>query len=355
MHANAERAPARPPFIEQFALLTIAIYLLEAWVVRSPLAARHPDRVGLAVAIDLAVVVPLLYWALVVRPSRAPVLRVAAVFLASLVCARLVLPAEQRHWLSVARLAGVPLELVVIWLVVVKVRRAARGFGAAGGAPDIPERIHEALRGAFAYPAVVEIFATELAMLYYALLSWRRAPHVSAGATPFSLHRRSGLVPLLVALTAVAVVELVVAHLLLHGWSPRAAWIASVPSALGVLWLVGFTRAIVLRPVLVEPGRVVARGGVQWTVELPLPLVARADTGRVRAPHRRAPEHLQLAGLGTPTALLTLREPVTARGAYGRERVVRTIALTVDDPADFRVALARAGWSDAADADAGRA
>lgn len=48
MHAIAERPSARAPLVEQFTLLTIVIYAVEALVLRSPPAARHPDTISLA-------------------------------------------------------------------------------------------------------------------------------------------------------------------------------------------------------------------------------------------------------------------------------------------------------------------
>jgi hypothetical protein len=204
---------------------------------------------------------------------------------------------------------------------------------------DVPERIAAALDGAFPYAWVGRAFATELTLGWYALLSWRRPPHVPSGARAFSYHRKSGLVALLSAVIGAAVVELFVVHLVVHALRPRVAWALSAVSAVGVVWLVGLVRAIVLRPVLVTARGVTVRNGALWTLDVPFAALERVETGRVAAPARRAPGLLRVGGNGRPSALLALREPLVAQGPYGRTKTVTTVAMTLDDPAGFAASL----------------
>ena len=81
-------------------------------------------------------------------------------------------------------------------------------------------------------------------------------------------------------------------------------------------------------------------GGVAWTLDVPRAAIERVDGGRtVKAPARRAPEHLQATPLAQPNLLLTLREPHEARGLYGQRKLVRTVSLRLDEPERFRAAL----------------
>lgn len=51
---------------------------------------------------------------------------------------------------------------------------------------------------------------------------------------------------------------------------------------------------------------------------------------------REAPDQaLSMALLGSPQVLITLRGPVTARGAYGLTRRVGALRLKVDEPERF--------------------
>ena len=335
------RSPARG-FPRAFALLALVIYAGEFAMARSPMAAARP-MIPLAVTLDLTLFVPALYWLLVIRPAGASASRVVAVFVLSFIGARFVLLPGQREYLMYVRFLGAPAELAVIAYIVVRVRRAARGFRGIGAGADVPERITAALADAFPYRAVGRLFGTEITVLYYALLSWRRPPHVPDGADAFTFHRKSGLVALLSAVVGAALVELFVMHLLVHAFSPRLAWGLSLASAFGVVWMIGFTRAIVLRPVLVTGQGVLVRSGVQWAVDLPFAALERVDTGRVQAPAGRVPDHLRVGGSGRATAMLHLREPMVATGIYGRRKPVRTISITLDDPAGFAEAVRARG------------
>ncbi|HUX34611.1 MAG TPA: hypothetical protein VMV51_12150 [Gemmatimonadaceae bacterium] len=340
------RAPAGRGFPRAFVGLAVVIYAIEIAAARSAAALTHPV-VPLAVTFDLVVFVPALYWLLVIRPAGASATRVVAAFMLSLLGARFVLRPDQREYLLYARFLVAPFELALVAYVVVKVRRAARGYRDAGIAADVPERIAAALANAFPYRVVGQIFTTEMALGYYALLSWRHPPHVPAGTDAFTFHRKSGLIGLYSAVIGASVVELFVVHLMVRAFHPRVAWAISAVSALGVLWLLGFTRAIVMRPVLVTAHGAVVRSGVQWMLDVPFATIDRVETGRVPTPARRAPEYLRIGGSGRANALMHLREPVVAVGAYGRARPVRTVSLTLDDAPAFAQALRARGGVDA--------
>lgn len=335
---TAARTPdaRRSPLL--FAALALAIYAVEFAIARSGAALAHP-ALPLAVTLDLTLVVPALYWLLVVRPAGASAARVVAVFVLSVLGARFVLRPGEREYLSYVRFLGAPLELAVIAFVVVRVRRAARVVRAAGADADVPERIAAALADAFPYPIVGRVLTTELTLGWYALLSWRRAPHVPPDARGFTYHRQSGLVALFSAVTAACVVELFVVHLVVHAFSPRLAWALSAVSAVGVVWLVGLARAFVLRPVLVTARGVTVRHGALWTLDVPFAAIERLETGRVAPPARGTPGWLRVGGNGRASALLALREPIAARGPYGRTRAVTTVTMTLDDPAAFAQAV----------------
>ncbi len=336
---SSRRSPARERgFPLAFASLAVAIYALEFVVARLPQTGSR-SIIALAMTLDLTLFVPTLYWLLVIRPVGASAARVTAVFMLSLLGARLVLRPDQREFLLYARFLVAPAELALVAYVAVKVRRAAHGFRGAAANADVPERIAAALVNAFPYRVVAHMLATEFTIGFYALASWRRPPHVPAGSQGFSFHRKTGLVALYSAAIGVCVVELFVVHLVVHAFSPRAAWILSALSAFGVIWLVGFLRATVLRPVLVTAHGVVVRSGLQWTLDVPFAAVEHMDTGRVAAPARRAPQYLRVGGAAPPTVRIDLGTPLLAVGAYGRTRPVKTITLTLDDAAAFARAV----------------
>jgi hypothetical protein len=134
-------------------------------------------------------------------------------------------------------------------------------------------------------------------------------------------------------------VEGVVVHLLAARWSEVAAWILSVLSVYGVIWMVGDLQAIRLRPTLVTPDALHVRVGVRWNVTLPWSEIESIEPrGRAPFPHR-APGHLRATPMGEPTFIVTLRRPTRVAGPYGITKTVTRIGIAVDDAQGFAGAV----------------
>ena len=213
---------------------------------------------------------------------------------------------------------------------------ASRALAAAGTELDVPERIRATL--AAAVPArIAAIVATELSVFYYALIAWRRKPFVPSGAQGFSYHRRNGYAALLFTVIGLAIVELFVADVLLRSRHPHIANGMLAVDVFGLVWLIGFVRAIQLRPIVVSRDAISVRIGVQWAIDIPRESIASASFGRVTVARRGTPEWIR--GLPSPNALLTLREPLVAEGPYGIKRPIRFVALSLDDPRSFQASV----------------
>jgi hypothetical protein len=132
-------------------------------------------------------------------------------------------------------------------------------------------------------------------------------------------------------------VEGLAVHFLLHQWSVLGAWICTIGSAYGALWLIADYRATVLRPILVSDESILFRAGFRWTVQVPVDRIA----GVSRNKPELGKECVNLTFLGTPTRWLTLSEPLVAEGPYGLRRRVRAIGVAPDADDDFDRMLAR--------------
>ena len=126
-------------------------------------------------------------------------------------------------------------------------------------------------------------------------------------------------------------------HFLLHQWSVVGAWICTIGSAYGALWLIADYRATVLRPILVSGESILFRAGFRCTVQVPLDRIA----GVSRNKPQLGKECVNLTFLGTPTRWLTLSEPMVTEGPYGLRRRVRAIGIAPDAADDFDRALDR--------------
>jgi hypothetical protein len=162
---------------------------------------------------------------------------------------------------------------------------------------------------------------------------------VPAGARPFTYHRRNAFAAILIALAAMSVVELFAVHLVVHVRAPRAAWALTAVSLFGVVWIVGFLRAVLLRPVLVTADALEVRTGVQWRLVVPRSAIVAVETGYPKVPRKGTPGWLRAVAIGQPNVVVRLSAPLVAGGPYGIRRTVSHVALAVDEPAALAAAL----------------
>jgi hypothetical protein len=291
------------------------------------------DPLSLGFAVDLALTVPLLAYLLTVRHAGWPLLSLPALALLGLVTVLLFGPAGLPLPFRSPEALLIALECGLVGFIAVRAHHAWRRSSDA--ATDALERLRLAAREVVPVEPVADALAHELAVVYYALFSWRSPASVPEEAQAFSYHRRSGYGGVVVAVLMLSVVEGAAVHLLLARWSVLAAWALTLLTIYGVLWFVADYRASVLRPVLLTPTLLRVRTGLRWSVQ-----VARFDVAGVERSEPPGTEAvLRAVLLGQPTHWIRLRAPVVANGPYGFKRTVEWVALAVDDAEGFTAAL----------------
>lgn len=315
-------------------LAGITLLLWASWqALHSSAFARHPDAMAAAVAFDLTITATFLCWFTLVRTGALGGVTLAAVFAAGAALAGRLLANGSRPWLLA--LVGLG-EAVFLGSLAWRAARLARAWRAKGRGLPPEDALREAAREALGPSRVVEALATEVAILWLALASWRRAPDAPEGWRAFTLHRRSGLGAVVVAIAMAGVGELVGTHLLVAQWSARWAWVATALGLYGLAWLAGDFRAVALRPVLLSADTLLVRVGLRWRVSVPLAAIRTVCPGPDARGHPRA---LRLSPLGPPTLYLHLASPLEVAGLFGTRRRAEVLGLRVDDPEALAEAL----------------
>lgn len=286
--------------------------------------------VAIALTFDLVVVVPLAFYLLVVRRRALPIVTMVPILVLSALGASRVIPAGHHQVLRVLEALALPAELTLLGWIGWRAARALREARRDATADPIEQLRHAAFE-LTRNPRVAAVIASEIAVFWYAIGSWRSRAHAPGGAVAFSHHRRSGHAGIVFGFILVLAVEGLAVHLLLLQWSPLAAWIFTTGTAYGAMWLIADFRATVLRPILVRDASIVFRAGFRFTLQVPLSRIA--VVGRERP--RFGSASVNLTFLGTPTHWLTLSEPMFAIGAYGFRRRVRAIGFEPDAGAEF--------------------
>jgi len=318
------------PFIGLVVAVYSAALALAGWL---PYLDRA-DVVAGGMTVDMVVLVPAAFYFLVVRRRGLPIVTLVPVVVVSMLAACRVLPADRHQLLSALEYLVAPAEIAILgWIA----WRSAKALGKArqDTAMDPWQQLQQAAYEVTGSHLAASVLASELAVVYYALGSWRAKPHVPEGSSGFTHHLRSGQSGIVLGFLVIVASEGLAMHLLLLRWSALVAWIFTIGSVYSALWAIADYRATVLRPILVTDESIVIRAGFRYVLEVPRRAIV--EVGREKPDFGRKSRNLTL--LSTPTRWLTLSRPMLAEGPYGIRRTARAVGIEPDDPEAFDRAL----------------
>lgn len=338
----ASRAIRRFPLPATFFAAAAGVYACAIWVSALLPRLADADWVAVGMTLDLVVVVPLLYYLLLVRGRGWRLAGVIPVALAGFLAAMWIVPEEHRGLITALEWIAVPLELCLLGLIG---RRAATSIGRVRSRAETGDDAFDAIRAAALDVTgtrwAAELLSQEIASFYYAFGSWR-TPLPAEGAG-YSSYRSNSYAPFFAAITMAIVIETVALHLVVQAlWSSVAAWILTGLGLYSLIWLIGDFQALRLRRTTLTQESVEIRLGTRWEITIPRSDIAGVELlGKTDSTDARPePRAVKLVLLGQPDVEIRLNRPVTVRGLFGLRKTTSILRLQVDDAADFaRVAL----------------
>ncbi|QMV42471.1 hypothetical protein [Cohnella cholangitidis] len=324
-----------------FVLMALIIVMADLSIVRLISAAEEDPTLAYAVLVDCALVVPFLYWLLILRPKGKSIAAIAVLPMIGILAAWLILPPAQRSmawngswpvelFLIAAELAFVGYEARIAYRVIRNFRKVAREER------DTAEALRIAIQEGIGMGKLASLVLHEASMMYYLLFSWRRKrEEESADKALFSYHKNTNQVLYAAILSKVILIEGVVVHLLLQSWSHWAAWILTIADLwlLALIW--GDCRASVLQPVKLADDKLRLRYGLRIRADIPLEEVSHAASAREFQPDPEEQKKAALPIAGTPNVRIELKHPVTVEGLLFLPRKVSVIFLALDEPERF--------------------
>jgi hypothetical protein len=346
---------------------TAALLVLAGYAVAIPWLARHrheplPDW---TLAIDLLLVLPLLWWWLQPAPrGRAAGFGALTIALAGIWIGGWLLPAENKQvwlWLEplrwvvigalvLAQLALATLALRQLAAVGARRRQAQRQGRVLPGLLETD--LHAALDAQAARTARLTgqavggglpWFKLEARLWLYALAPRRwLAGEPAAGERWFAVHRQGQNLSNQMGFVILACVEIPIVHGLLHLMAgPLVAGIVTALSVYGALFLWAEARATRWRPVALDATTLHLRHGLVDDTVVPRTAIVAASLHRGAAP-ARAKGRLRLVGMGRANLRLALA-PRTRLATLTGEREVHELFLGVDEPERLLRALTEPG------------
>ena len=326
----ADLALTRRRSLVTFVSFSLLLLLLETWIATRVEASPRPGMLAIAISIDIAVGVSLLFYLLLVRKKFLPLSSIVPVCILTLLALRFILPSSEQSFLRFSDFLIPAIELSVAVFLLIKLRNIVRDVRAAGReCLYFSDALRTGIRKSVKSDFVASIAASEVLMLYLAFAGWFARFRTSRqDVSKYSYHRKSNF--LFWPLVALIIVETLGVHLVIGIWTQTGAWIFTGLSAYTLLWLVGHYHASRLQPLIVDDQNLYLRTGLVWRGQMSLNNIS--EVRKATKDDRQADGYVNVSLFGDPDVVLVLREPDVLEGLFARKREVRIAGVALDDP-----------------------
>lgn len=316
-------------------ILLLIVAVLFA-VAQSSMILIHPE-LATAITIDLTLTLPLAYL-FFFRKTKNSKLTAVELSVSGIILASFILPADNQTLLTWIKLFGLPvLELGIfgyIGFIFYKSRKTYQLLNRKGS--DFLEILRETLTKEFPIALAANVLTFEIAIFYYAVISWR----AKRGVNTFTYHKKSGIIALLSVVIFIVAVETLVVHILIALWSEIFAWILTIISVYFLFQVFAHLKAVFLRPIEVTDDKIFLRYGIFGDVIIDLENIEKIESSS--APFEKEKETSKLALLGEleqHNFKIVLKDAAVLHGFYGIKTKVKTLYLFVDEIEKLRTAI----------------
>lgn len=310
------------------------IILILVLLSKSTFLADHPSVGSFAITFDLLITAPLVYYFLI-RKSKIPVTTVVPILIVGLIVGKYILPIENQYYLNLFKIWGLPIvELLVLSFIIIRVRRSINIYkqkkqGNADFYATLKETCSELIP-----QKMVPFFATEIAVIYYGFLNWKK---YSPKPNEFTYHRNSGTTSLIAAIIFIVLIETFVLHILIVRWSNVAAWILSALSIYTAVQLFGFLKSLSQRPITISDDYLFIRYGILAETEIKLQDIDLIDLSKSDIKADDQTKKLSAFGeLESHNTIIRLKKEYSLFSLYGIRKRFINLALYLDDKNEFK-------------------
>jgi hypothetical protein len=318
-----------------FTIAAAFAILITGFIVMHAVAANKADVVTTAFLMDMVITFPLAYYLLIIRPFKQKLWRIMLVITCCCGVAYLIMPAHQREYIIQLRKLTAGLELGMLVYCISKIRHIKKEYRRLqADFPDVAFNMHKSMAAVMGDSVAVKIMASELSIVRFGLLCFKKEQSILLEYKRFSVHKESGYAALFGVIVAVCFIEMVAFHLFLMQYSHLAANIVTILSVYGTIFITGDFSALVKSPVLMMENRILLRTGLRWRALVDLDNIASAQ--KVKDSFEPA-EGCFKGGImkNSFNMLITFNKPVTVERLYRKPTSTSQILMSVDDADRF--------------------
>jgi len=310
--------------------IPISILLTAVWIAKTIDFSIHPNM-NLAITLDLLFTAPFAYFLIAWR-RKSPKFTAVSFLILGIILASVILPKDQQSWLELAKLALAPIELGVFSFLAWKTYQLIKNFRAQEAAQiDFLSTFSKVCKQVLGDNLYANLITYEIAFFYYGLIKWKRT---TFGENAFFYHKKSGASIMYFAMLGLFVVEAFVVHLLIARYSEFWAMIATGLSIYAIFQIIGHTKALIHRPILLEEEDLLIRHGLAGDISISYEQIKAITLDRKTPKEEKGIR--KLAGdLQPHNVKLELKTEHQLSSIYGLKKSFHTLLFFVDEAGVF--------------------
>lgn len=289
--------------------------------------------------LDLVITFPLIYYYFIIYKLKQSKWSIMLVITCCCAVAYFILPAHQRQYVIQLRKLTVLIELGGLIYIASKIREIISIYKQLqADFPDVAYNLYQSMTTVLGNGIGVKFFASELTVLRFGLLCWKKPMQSSKIINSFSVYKDAGYPALIGVMLFVCLIEIVAVHLLLLQHSKTAAVVLTIVSVYGMLFVVGDLSAIVKSPILIMEKLLLLRVGFRWRALVEIDNIASVK----KINENFQPETNCFKGSilkSSGNVLITFKNPVLIERLYKIPITVNSIITSIDREADFLIQL----------------
>ena len=321
----------KPVYVSLFLTLISGLYFVQYWLVNQPQFLGN-SLLTFAVTFDLILIPLALYYFVMVRKVGLVKVSLAGVLILSIIAANFLLPEGSKTYLSYVEIFAGIVELSVIALLVVNIRKVRKEYlSVSENSSDFVRNLRQSFSVVISSPLLLNVITSEAAMFRYGLFFFEGKQEIDKESLVFTTWERSGFGSMMGVFLAVSIIETIALHLLLQSWSVVAAWVLTGISIYTAIFIVAYWSSVLKRPILFKNDVLHLRIGILWNAEI------RKDTISSVSRIRNFEKDSSTLNIGTsvfeePNVLIELNKETSIDGLYGFKKQINRVALYVDKP-----------------------
>jgi hypothetical protein len=289
------------------------------------------DKIANGLLADFVITFPGLYYFIIVRPLQKSPKSILLVLSVCCIIAYFVLPQHQQGYLLQIRKLSILAELAIIFYAATRFNRIRTSYKTHQSYfADPIYNLRSGMASVFGDSLLVKVLSSELAILRYGVLFWKKEKPVLKESLSFSTHQESGYIAIWCILLLAVLVETIGVHLLLRKWSNTAAIVVTVLTSYALVLFIADLSAVLKRKVIISGDLIILRTGLRWRAITQLSNISSAE--KINNDYHSESPYLKGGIIKSGgNLLLTFKEPVKIEKLYGPGKELHSILMNIDN------------------------